>query len=1041
MKQHLSYHENPEVFHVNTLANHGYFIPFGKNQNPFDEREKSERFQLLNGEWDFKYYSSILDLEDDFTSVKADKKIKVPSNWQLFGYDVPQYTNVNYPIPYTPPFVPDENPCGVYTCFYENKNDGLRKILTFEGVDSCLYLFVNNEFAGYSEVSHHTTEFDITDFLKTDKNKITVLVLKWCFGTYLEDQDKIRLSGIFRDVYVVSRPEKRITNYQVQTVCNGKDSELKIKVEGADAKITLLSPEGQTLYKGDVLAEKEASIPVENPDLWSAETPVLYKLILETEDELIGEEVGFRKISVEDGVLKINDKKIKFRGVNRHDSYPDTGYYASVDQMKMDLDLMKQHNINAIRTSHYPNAPLFYKLCDRYGFYVIDEADLEMHGSVSVNNHFNWDWSDYSGIALAAGSKIFKNAILDRQQLLVTRDINRPSVIFWSMGNESGLGEDFVEAAKWIKSYDNTRLLHYESVHKQDDTSDEIFDVVSRMYPDPTSWQANIQNTDEKRPYILCEYCHAMGNGPGDLEDYHKAFHSTDRLCGGFIWEWCDHSVSLGKTKDGKEKYGYGGDWGERHNDGNFCCDGLVYPDRTPHTGLKEAKQVYRPVRVTGGNSKTGKFTFWNLLAFENLKDYVDFYYEISKNGEIIFKSSIQNADVPSLETKEVFLKDYPYELFADTENQKEEFFIRFIFVTKHDELWCKKGFEVCFDQLKLSRENADDEVVILKNGSWKPDVIPVPIPEPGKRDEKGIQKNAREEIAKMVEWYKDCANCESIDRNSAIKISTDAAIYTFDCRKGLISSINKAGKEILQQPLKFNFMRAPTDNDSQRGDWFRNHLHDYELKTYSIEKADEAETTVIKVKQSFGWSVDQPFAYGDITYSFKKDGELKIDFDLHTSSKVTMLPRVGIRLFVDKSFNQVEYFGFGPEESYVDKHQASYVGKFIQAISNMHEDYIKPQENSSHYDCRYVNVISKNCVLSFTGADEKKLSFNASEYTQEELYTKKHNWELEKCADNVICIDWKMAGVGSNSCGPMLAQKYRIGLPDIKGGIVLKIR
>lgn len=1040
-------HENPEVFHLNTLDNHNYFIPFEKNQNPFEDRNKSHRLELLNGEWNFKYYESFLDLEENFIyqNPEESSKIQVPSNWQLCGYDKPQYTNVCYPIPYNPPFVPDENPCGVYSRNFNYKEDGNRRILCFEGVDSCLYLFINDSFVGYSEVSHHTSEFDITEFLKEGENLITVVVLKWCKGTYLEDQDKIRLSGIFRDVYVLSRPEKHLRNYRIKTICNGKNSQLKLLLNGSDAKITLMTCDNKVIYEGTATAEKELAIDVENPFLWSAENPYLYKLQLETDNELIGEEVGFRQIAVENGVFKINNQPVKFRGVNRHDSYPDTGYVASIDQLKMDLDLMKQHNVNAIRTSHYPNAPEFYKLCDRYGFYVIDECDLEMHGSVEVNNHFSWDWSDYSGIALAAGSELFAKAIMDREQILVKRDINRPCVVLWSMGNESGLGKDFIEAGKWIKSFDDTRLLHYESVHKQDDTSDEIFDVVSRMYPDPTGWQSNLQNESEKRPYILCEYCHAMGNGPGDLEDYHKAFHSSDRFCGGFIWEWCDHSISLGRTISGKEKYGYGGDWGERHNDGNFCCDGLVYPDRTPHTGLKEAKQVYRPVRVYKVADSYTEYEFWNLMAFADLNEKYAFYYEISKNGEVIFTSALHSASVVPLKKTPVELEDFPTQILNDKELQESEYFIRFIFCCAKDELWCKKGYEVCFDQLKLGCDDKADEVNVLKEGSWRPDVIPVPIPEPGKRDENGIQKNARDEIAQMVAWYKNCIPVD-YNKSQTFNVYKQKADFVFDCRKGVFTSIVlKTGSrpiEILKQPLRFNFMRAPTDNDSKRNEWFRNHLHDYEIKTYKSEMTENKETgdTVISVKQSFGWSIHQPFAYGTVVYTISKEGDFNIEFDFKTSSKVTELPRIGIRLFVDKTFDSVEYFGFGPGESYIDKHQASYVGKFNQKISDLHEDYIKPQENSSHYDCRYVMLKSDFCVLKFTGKENHKISFNASEYSQEELFTKRHNWELEKCQNNVICIDWKMEGVGSNSCGPALAQKYRIGLPELKGGIKMEI-
>ncbi|MCQ2576514.1 MAG: DUF4981 domain-containing protein [Treponema sp.] len=1041
-KSFMIYHENLEALHINTLENHAYFIPFGKNQNPFETRENSQCFELLNGQWDFKYYESALNLEDDFPSVTPDCKIPVPSNWQLHGFDCPQYTNVCYPFPYNPPFVPDENPCGVYSRTYNYKKDGNRKILCFEGVDSCIYLYVNGKFAGYSEVSHHTSEFDITDFLSEGENKITAAVLKWCSGSYLEDQDKIRLSGIFRDVYVLSRPKKRLENYRIKTVVAGKDSRILITLEGTDAIAKISAPDGSLIFEDRLFTGKENVICVENPVLWSAEIPELYKITLETDSELIGEEIGFRKITSENGVFKINGQPIKFRGVNRHDSYPDTGYAASVAQLEMDLQLMKKHNVNAIRTSHYPNAPVFYKLCDRYGFYVIDEGDLEMHGSVEVNNHFQWDWSDYTGIGLMASHPIYKTAVLDREQLLVTRDINRPCVVMWSLGNESGLGSNFVEAAKWIKAYDDTRLVHYESVHTQDKTSDSVFDVVSRMYPDPTSWHGMLENKNENRPLVLCEYCHAMGNGPGDLEDYHKVFHSSELFCGGFIWEWCDHSVNGGKDSDENEKFGYGGDWGERHNDGNFCCDGLVYPDRRVHTGLLEAKQVYRPVRVSkiSGN----KFEFWNLMAFANVEDKYDFYYELSKDGEINFTSKLHSANVPPLAKEEILLDDLK---ISQKDLAQGEWFIRFIFVQKNDELWSKKGFEVCFDQLMISEENPEDEVAVLRKGSWQPDVIKNPLPS-HERDSEGKQKTAREEIQKMIDWYRDaCVSerstlCLQKGQSKLIEISAGNATYRFNQITGSFDSIIFKNKEILQRPMQFNFMRAPTDNDGSRGDWFRNHFHDYVSKIFSVKLEENKQKGQSKlfVKQAFGWSIHQPFMYGDVTYTFNDDSSLEIDFNFTASSKVQFLPRIGIRLFVEKSVDTMEYFGFGPTESYIDKHQACYVGKFSQKISDMYEPYIKPQENSSHYDCRYVKASGPDYFLRFTAKD-RNLSFNASEYTQEELFSNRHNYELEKSQYNILCIDYKMAGVGSNSCGPALYQKYRIGLPVVSGGLKMEIR
>lgn len=1076
-KKYLKYHENPEVLHVGTLENHCYFIPFAKNENPFEERENSSEFELLNGEWGFRYFSSIIDLEDNFLFIQAENKIKVPSNWQLQGFtsdnDKIQYTNVVYPIQYNPPFVPDDIPVGIYSKSYNYlKKSDVRKILCFEGVDCCFYLFVNEKFAGYSEVSHHTSEFDITDYLVEGENHLTVAVLKWGFGTYLEDQDKIRLSGIFRDVYVLSRPKECIENYRIKTILNDSNSRAKISIliEGSDCDISLFAPDGTFIEKKYAKQKKEIIFEIENPLLWSAENPVLYKATFENKDEIIGEEIGIRKICVKNGVILINDKPVKFRGVNRHDSYPDTGYAADVEKLKKDLQLMKQHNINGIRTSHYPNAPIFYKLCDKYGFYVIDEADLEMHGSVDVNNNFKWDWSDYSGIALAAGNKIFEKAVLDREKLLVIRDVNRPCVVFWSMGNESGLGENFIKAAEWIKSFDETRLLHYESVHRQDETSDSIFDVVSRMYPSVDFHDWFLADKDEKRPFLLCEYCHAMGNGPGDLEDYHKVFNSSDRFAGGFIWEWCDHSVSLGKDENGKEKYGYGGDWGERHNDGNFCCDGLVYPDRTPHTGLKEVKQVYRPIRIfRTEKSLEGVFDFWNLLTFTDAADFLDCTYEISVDGDVVFENkSVELKKLLPLSHTKIIISDFP----DLSEYLNDEIYIKFNFKTKNQQIWCDKNFDVCFNQIKLTKFT-DDEAEILTEGNWASDVIKVSNNLPGIRDENGKQKNSREEIEKMISFYKKEIPTENQNtskqefskiRNGNLVIQAGKIKFSFNLRTGYFDSIKNDDVDFLCRPLKFNFMRAPTDNDSMRGDWFRAHLHDYDTKVFGIRieienkgeenifvsgtetnmfaplDSEKKQSIKITVKEAFGWNMYAPFLYGNVIYTINYLGEFSVNFDLTSTNKLTFLPRIGIRLFVDKKFDNVEYLGFGPTESYIDKHQACYVGKFNEKICNLYEPYIRPQENSSHYHCNYVKILNKakNSYFVCKGEDDKKISFNASEYSQEELFTKKHNFELEKEKYNIICFDVKMAGVGSNSCGPMLAEKYRISLPKVKGALNL---
>ena len=985
-KSKMIYHEDPSQLHINTLDSHNYFIPFDLNENPFSDREKSSRLEFLNGEWGFVYYDSVIDLPDDFTEIKPEKTIPVPSNWQLHGYDIPQYTNVCYPITYDPPYVPDENPVGVYYKTYTYTPDGMRKILTFEGVDSCMYLYVNGDFVGYSQVSHMTKEFDITDSLTAGENKITVAVLKWCDGTYLEDQDKIRLSGIFRDVYVLSKYENSLKDYTVKTIQNGNSWDFLFSPKGSNCEITLSDKEGNVLFCEKISDGETFIKSVSFPNLWSAETPYLYNLTIKTENEIIGEKVGFRKICVENGVIKINGSPVKFRGVNRHDSYPDTGYYASVSQMKKDLFLMKQHNINGIRTSHYPNSPIFYQLCDEYGFYVIDEADLEMHGCVEVYNNFKWE-NGYDGIALLASDERFREAVVDRSELMVSRDKNRPCVVMWSLGNESGYGTNLLAAAQYIKSADDTRLVHYESTHKLDDTSDEILDMVSKMYPPLEEMKKYVSDENNTRPYILCEYCHAMGNGPGDLEDYHETFHSHEKFAGGFVWEWCDHAVIQGKTDDSRIKYGYGGDFGERHNDGNFCMDGLVYPDRTPHTGLLELKQVYRPLRVSKGKEQ-GTFVIKNLLNFVNAGELLNAHYEITTDGEILAKGNFNFSVTPLGET-EITITDAK-KIFSKTA------YIRFIFTMKESTPWCDKGFEVCFDQLLLEKAERTPEI---------------------------------------PQFHKDI---QVEDSPMRVTVSDGETVYSFNKRTGMFDSIKYKNKEILNKPLEFNFFRAPTDNDNGRWDWYRARLNDYVTKVYNVDVNGVEGGVEIIVKQAFGWSIYQPFAKMETTYTIYDFGKMKIASTIETSNKVTILPRFGVRLFVPKDFDEVSYYGYGPNESYIDKHRASYVGNFTSKISDMFEDYIKPQENSSHYGCENMTVKGKGVNIRFE--NESGFSFNASEYTQEELCSKRHNYELNKCDSNVICVDFKMSGVGSNSCGPELMEKYRLEIPKFTGEITIKI-
>lgn len=983
-KHAMQYHEDPECLHIGTMPGHCYFIPFAKGQDPFAEREYSNRFDLLNGDWDFRYYDSILDMPDDFLDMSGCGKIPVPSNWQLYGYDRAQYTNVCYPIPFDPPYVPDDIPVGVYRRSYDYTPDGMRRILCFEGVDSCLYLYINGQFAGYSQVSHHTAEFDITPLLHPGENTVTAAVLKWCDGTYLEDQDKFRLSGIFRDVYVLSRPEKCVENYRITAEPDDTFSTgtLRVSIEGTSARLRLFDG-ASLLCEGEVSPEKPFVQTVEHVKLWSAESPYLYRLILETDTELIGERIGFRKVSIEDGIFKLNGRHIKLFGVNRHDSYPDTGYYADKANMRKDLTLMKRHNINAVRTSHYPSAPEFYAMCDELGLYVIDEADLESHGCVNVYNDLKWTQENaYSGIALIAGDAQFRNAILDRERLLVTRDINRPCVLIWSLGNESGYGENLREAAKLIHSLDSTRPVHYESTYKLDDTPDDVLDMVSEMYTSPEDIRKFLDRTDEIRPFILCEYCHAMGNGPGDLEAYHELFMESDRLMGGLVWEWADHAVILGTTADGKPKYGYGGDSGERHNDGNFCMDALCYPDRKPHTGLLEVKQVYRPVRVTRG-AAPGEFLLHSLLRFIDAGDFLGCRYEITFDGGKPAEGYF-DFSVSPMGTAAVTIPEAAAKFDKDT-------YIRFIFTAKNGYSTFADGEEVCFEQIRLFTAAKPQEVYTGSSPAYTETAL-------------------------------------------AYQITAGNTTYIFDRRKAQFSGILVNGKNLLSKPMQYNFFRAPVDNDTMRGDWYAAHLHDPIVKVYETQISEKEGCVIITAVQSFGWSIHQPFAKLQAEYRIDGNGVLDVSCTAAFSNKVEFLPRFGLRLFLPESFGSVAYFGYGPYESYIDKHHASYIGNHSQQIAEMHEDYIRPQENGSHYGCTRMTVSGESASLSFANPDG--FSFSASEYTQEELAEKRHNFELVKSGCHVICADFAMAGVGSAACGPALAEQYRLPLPEITGNI-----
>jgi beta-galactosidase len=989
MKQTL-YHEDAMALHVGTQPLRSYYIPFAPTENPYALRENSSRFLLLNGNWDFDGYESFEDVPADWVTRPAAGHMPVPGNWELNGFGKPMYVNIQYPIPYDPPYVPAQNPAGVYRrTFTADLTDGLRWYLNFEGVDSCYYLYTNGQFVGYSQVTHNTSEFEITPFLVNGQNTLTMLVLKWCNGTYLEDQDKWRMSGIIRDVYVLKRPAAALRDYRIRTHLTGAGADVAVSVDStAQVTLTLYAPDGQQLAQTHA-AEGKARFAVTDPVLWNAERPALYRLTLETAHERIGESIGLRAVSVQNGVLTLNGTPIKLRGVNRHESDPNTGACISREQMMTDLLLMKKHNINTIRTSHYPDAPEFLGMCDALGFYVIDEADVESHGCVDASLTTDNN-GDYSGIALLANIPEYAASYAERIENMVARDGNRTSVLLWSLGNESGYSAVLEQIARRLRKTDPTRLLHYESLHRLPDavpSSDAPLDFVSRMYAPPSELRERLANPNETRPIMLCEYCHAMGNGPGDLEAYWQLIYSEPRLAGGCVWEWCDHGIAMGQAPDGCIRYGYGGDFGEPIHDGNFCMDGLVYPDRTPHTGLYELKNVYRPVRVKLADAVLGAFRLDNKLAFLPAETVMTCRYEVSVMGEPVATGDVTLC-MPAEGSQTVTLPHAARVTQPGTA-------IRFRFLALEDTLWGKAGDEIGFDQIMLSPFAAEKRAP-------------------------GLESAPKYTV-----------------ENRAVCIHGENFTYRVDAHTGLPSNMEYMGQALLTRAMQYNLYRAPTDNDQAvRPKWDRFHWKELTPRMYDQRVTLKPDCVRVHSNLSLGWYSHIPSLRIHTELSVYGDGELRIGMQVQVAPQRPSLPRFGLRLFLPKAFEQVQYLGLGPYESYEDKRQASYWSRFDATVTGLHEDYIKPQENGSHCGCAWVTLSDAKTELKVTA--DGAFAFNASHYTQEELTQKKHNFELVPSGETVFCVDYRQSGIGSASCGPALAQEFQISEKDWECGFRL---
>lgn len=1001
MFQQFDYHKNLNVLHKGCEQPTSYLIPFESLHALSNRRADSTYFRSLCGEWKFLFYSSVNDVED-FTAEgwrieeKGGENIKVPMNWQMNwerNYDKPHYINSRYPYPMDPPHIPVDNPCGLYEREFYIDGEALKnkKIhLVFEGVDSCFYLYVNGRFAAYSQVSHSTSQIDVGDYLTEGFNRIQVLVLKWCEGSYLEGQDKIRLSGIFREVYLLFREPIRITDLYVRSDLTPDFEKATVSAQivtngAADVDYTLYTPNGEPIKQGSITVNgtETVKIDVESPLLWSDETPDLYRLELQCGKECFRQEIGIRRFEVKGKVLYVNGKKVKGKGVNRHDSHPILGYTTPVEHMLKDLYLLKAHNINMIRASHYPNDPRFLEYCDRLGFYVCNEADLESHGMRKGGNPDgltdNPDW---------------REAYLDRARLMFERDKNHACVLMWSIGNESGIGQNHRAMADYLHARMPDCIVHSEDVCTRNaqqyfhaETEEErtkiecdYIDVESRMYPDLEECRnVFLNNPYITKPFYMCEYSHSMGNSAGDFEEYWKEIYSNDAFFGGCVWELADHSVDIGTPE--KSKYIYGGYFGTTPHDGNFCIDGLVYPDRRPHTALLELKQVLRPCRMTDFDREKNTVTLFNYRYFTDLSD-LDLIWTVERNGSVIQQGRILNLDVPPQEER-------TYALPMDWNNGNGVYTLNLSFRSNRAYPWSDMGYEYGFEQIELTNKL----------------VLPP------------MQGNG-------LFTFEETANKQYV-------ITDGECVYTVDGIHGVVCSIVANGKEMLASPIVPNIWRAPTDNDRYiKVEWLKAGYDCMRLacKACRVVKADDTGVE-ITAKLTMAAAANAPILQMTVCYSFAPAKGMEVHFDAEKNESAPFLPRFGVQFEMPKGNEYLTYLGRGPVESYEDKRHASRFGMYRSTVTDHFEHYIRPQENMAHTDTRIVTVADVGAHgLMFTGCGEtEKFSFNCSHFKPNMLFEAKYDYELIPLSSTVVHLDYRHSGIGSGSCGPQLAEWVKL--------------
>jgi beta-galactosidase/beta-glucuronidase len=1001
--------ENPQLFAKNRLAPRSYFVPFADESAAMTrDRGASDRIMLLNGTWKFHLSPTVQEVPESFFAEAFDDtgfaSMPVPGMWQLNGFGKPHYTNVQYPIPVDAPNVPTSNPTGCYRRTFELGESQAKQnvILRFEGVDCYFTVWVNGQEVGLSKGSRLPSEFDVTKLVRAGENLIAVRVVQWADSTYLEDQDMWWMSGIFRDVSLVFRPSTYARDVRLDTALDPKyiDGKLAAKIEllGAakgSVELKLFDATGEPVKTEKKAAAAEVTFDwtIAKAAQWSAESPYLYTAIVNVMDEKgailesIPQRIGFRSVEIKNGTILINGKHVYFKGVNRHEVHQDLGRSVSVESMIKDAELMKQHNINSVRTSHYPDDPRWYDICDEYGLYVMDECDLEIHG-------WAWKLEDHPN-----KHPLWKEAMVDRMVRMVHRDKNHASVIMWSLGNESGQGANHDAMYAAAKAIDPVRPVHYES-----DGTLKSVDVFSKMYPSPDIVEKigraeeeiehyGVQVKPEQyrdKPFILCEYVHAMGNGPGGLVEYWEAFYKSPRTQGGCVWEWIDHCLRT-RTEDGVEYIAYGGDFGEDVHDGNFVCDGLVFPDRTASPGLIEVKKIYEPVLTEAVDLASGQVKVTNRRFHTSLYD-LEIGYTVTCDGTIIASGDLATPRIAAGASADLSIPlTQPAYLAPGA-----VYHLTLAFTLASETRWAKRGHVIATAQFELP---------------WKAPAAKVS--RQGRRPVK-VETSAH-----------------------AIEIKCADLNITFDRVRGVIRSLDYHNTPLLTRGPGLNIWRATTDNDrggwGPKGpmakQWRDSHLHILRERVAEVtSESIDAGAHRITVKSRFAPPVHHR-RWFDLTlaYTFINTGDILIDATFDPQGEFPeQLPRVGLMLGVPAAFDQVQWLGRGPGESYPDTKQSQLIGHYRASVDQLFTNYVFPQENGLRSDCAYVALTNLRGVgLLATGCPS--LHFSASRYTPEDLEAARHPHELKKRDDITLILDAAHNGIGTASCGPGVFDKYKL--------------